>query len=106
MSVAKAVPKAGASVALVLSATRAKLKVTRLSADVTVTANQGQSPTGTIDVYIDGRRNSTTALRPGTQRITLPVFRSTGKHKVQVRYSGDSRVSSASSPTITVTVSK
>ncbi len=104
LSVAKAVPKAKASVALVLSATRAKVKSTRLAADVTVTADQGQSPTGTIDVYVDGRRSSTVALVPGTQRITLPVFRSTGKRKVQMRYSGDSRVSSASSPIITVTV--
>lgn len=104
LSVAKDVPKAKATVALVLSSTRAKVKSTRLSADVTVTADQGQSPTGSIYVYIDGKRNSTTVLAPGTQRITLPVFRSTGKHKVQVRYSGDSRVSSASSSTITVTV--
>jgi serine protease len=106
LSVAKEVSKAGASVALELSSTRAKLKVTRLNAQVLVTATQGQVPGGNIEVYIDGKRNSTVPVVEGGQQVLLPVFRSTGKHKVQVRYSGSAGVSGASSPTITVTVSK
>ncbi len=104
LSAAKAVLKAGASVALTLSSTRAKNKVTRLTAQVLVTATQEQVPTGNIDVYIDGKRISTTAVVEGGQEVLLPVFRSTGKHKVQIRYSGSPSVSAASSPTITVTV--
>jgi hypothetical protein len=91
---------------LELSSTRAKYKVTRLTAKMLVTATQGQVPTGNVDVYIDGKRSSTTPVVAGGQEVLLPVFRSTGKHKVQVRYSGSSGVSEASSPTITVTVSK
>jgi hypothetical protein len=77
-----------------------------LNAQVLVTATQGQVPGGNIEVYIDGKRNSTVPVVEGGQQVLLPVFRSTGKHKVQVRYSGSAGVSGASSPTITVTVSK
>jgi serine protease len=106
LSAAKAVPKAWATVALNLSATRARVKLTRLYAYVTVTAEQGQSPTGTVETYVDGRRVSTMTLGSGSARVYLPVFNTTGQHKVQVRYSGDSRVAYRWSPAVWVTVVK
>ena len=106
LSAAKAVPKAWATVALSLSATRARVKLTRLYAYVTVTAEQGQSPTGTVETYVDGRRVSTMTLGSGSARVYLPVFNTTGQHKVQVRYSGDSRVAYRWSPAVWVTVVK
>jgi serine protease len=106
LSVAKAVPKALASVKLRLSSTRARVKTTRLYAYVTVSAAQGQSPSGSAGVYVDGRLRSTATLVSGATRVRLPVFATTGRHKVQVRYSGSSRVSAKWSPTIWVSVSK
>ena len=106
LSAARAVPKARATVALSLSATRARVKLTRLYAYVTVTAEQGQSPTGTVETYVDGRRVSTLTLSSGAARVYLPVFATTGQHKVQVRYSGDSRVDYRWSPAVWVTVVK
>lgn len=106
LSAAKAVPKARATVALRLSATRARVKSTRLYAYITVTAEQGQSPTGTAETYVDGRRVSTVTLSSGYARVYLPVFATTGQHKVQVRYSGDSRVDYRWSPAVWVTVVK
>jgi serine protease len=106
LSAATVVPKAQASVALGLSATSARVKSTQLYAHVTVTADQGQSPTGTAETYVDGRRVSTVTLSSGAAQVLLPVFRTTGQHKVQVRYSGDARVDYAWSPTVGVTVSK
>lgn len=106
LSAAKVVPRARASVALRMSSTRAQVRTTRRYATVTVTAAQGQSPTGTLGVYVDGRRVSTVTLVSGSARFRLPVFRTTGKHKVQVRYSGNPRVSYKWSTAIWVTVSK
>jgi serine protease len=106
LSVAKVVPKARATVTLRLSSTRARLKTTRLYAYVTVTATQGQPSIGSIGLYVDGRHISTTTLSSGAARVHLPVFTTTGWHKVRVRYSGYSRVSYAWSPAVSVGVSK
>ncbi len=106
LSVAKVVPKARASVALRLSSTRARVSRTRLYAYVTVTAAQGQAPTGTVSAYVDGRRVALVTLSSGAVRVRLPVFAKTGRHKVQVRYNGNPRVSATWSPSFLVSVSK
>ncbi|KAA1397947.1 S8 family serine peptidase [Aeromicrobium ginsengisoli] len=106
LSAAKAVPKATASVTLRLSATRARVNTTRLYAYVTVTAAQGQSPTGSVEAYVDGRRVALVALSSGRAQVRLPVFSTTGSHKVQMRYGGNSRVSYKWSPSVWVSVSK
>ncbi|WP_157412821.1 S8 family serine peptidase [Aeromicrobium sp. Root236] len=106
LSVAKAVPKAQATVALRLSSTRARLRTTRLYANVTVTAAQGQSPTGTVGVYVDGRRVALVTLVSGQARVHLPVFTATGTRKVQVRFNGNARVVAKWSSAVGVSVSK
>lgn len=106
LSVAKAIPKARATVTLRLSSTRARVNRTRLYEYVTVTAAQGQWPGGSVRTYVDGRRVSTATLSSGAVRVHLPVFRTTGRHKVQVRYGGTSRVAAKWSTAVWVSVSK
>jgi serine protease len=107
LSAAKAVPKARSTVGLRLSTNRARLKKTRLSAYVTVTAAQGQSRAGHIRMYVDGRLVSTkTVGAGGTARVVLPVFRSTGRHTVKVRFVDTSRVAGGWSRQLWVRVTK
>ena len=105
LSAAKAVPKARASVALRLSATRAKVKSTRLYAVHHRDRRAGAVP--------DRHRRDVRRRRTGLDRHAelrgmraayLPVFSTTGQRKVQVRYSGDSRVDYRWSPAVYVTV--
>jgi len=106
LSAAKVVPKARASVGLRLSSTRARVSRSRLYAYVTVRAEQGQVPTGTVSAYVDGRRVALVTVVSGAARVHLPVFRTTGRHKVQVRYNGNPRVAATWSSSVVVSVSK
>jgi serine protease len=107
LSAARAVPKASAAVSLRLSSTHARVKTTRLYAYVTVKASQGQSSSGTVVMYVDGRRVAVVAVSGGlTASVRLPVFGTTGTHKVRAYFAGNLRVAARWSTTLLVTVTK
>lgn len=105
-SVARAVPKLSAKATLTLSRTTAYRRKTVVVAGSTVTASQGQVPTGTVSFYDGSKKLATATLVDGsTGNVSLPVFTSTGKRYIQARYSGSAIVAPASSAKVVVTVS-
>jgi hypothetical protein len=71
--------------------------------DVTVTGAQGVTPTGTVEVWVDGVKVGTAELRGGTASAVVGPFPTAGTRHVEVRYLGDD-VTRPSSGTTTVTV--
>jgi 5'-nucleotidase len=71
--------------------------------DVTVTGAQGVTPTGTVQLWIDGHQVATAQLTAGTASATVGPFASAGVRTFEVRYLGD-QVTSPGSTTLTVTV--
>ena len=71
--------------------------------DVTVTGAQGVTPTGTVEIWVDGVRVGSVELSDGTASAVVGPFASAGTRHVEVRYLGDD-VTKAGSATTTVTV--
>ncbi len=102
----RSVPKAGATVSLHLSTTKASKRKTVIIASSTVVATQDAPVSGTVSFYAGSKKLVTVTLVDGaTGDVALPVFTSTGTYSVQARYSGSDSVSPAKSPTIKVVVS-
>ncbi|MGW5096010.1 ExeM/NucH family extracellular endonuclease [Streptomyces nodosus] len=94
--------KVASKIDLKITPNKVVVNKTEVMAHVTVTAT-GAKPTGTVTVTVDGRSFCATISGGGVANIKLPVFRSTGKHTVTVKYSGDAKVLAGTAET-TVTV--
>ncbi|HEX3221949.1 MAG TPA: ExeM/NucH family extracellular endonuclease, partial [Nocardioides sp.] len=71
--------------------------------DVTVTGAQGVTPTGTVEVWVDGVQVGTATLAGGQASVVVGPFASAGTRHVEVRYLGDD-VTKPGSAATTVTV--
>jgi 5'-nucleotidase len=71
--------------------------------DVTVTGGQGVTPTGSVEIWVDGVKVATAMLSGGTASATLGPFANVGTRHVEVRYLGDD-ITKAGTATTTVTV--
>lgn len=99
--------KAASQVSLSLSTELIKQSRTRvvLAAAVTTGAS-GVVPTGIMRFYLDGQRLKTLTLeadRNGVATLRYPAISAAGRHRITVKYSGDSQLD-AVSRTRTVTV--
>jgi hypothetical protein len=75
--------------------------------DVTVTGAQGVTPTGTVEVWVDGVQVGTATLAGGQASVVVGPFASAGTRHVEVRYLGDDVTKPGSAATtVTVTNSK
>ena len=94
-SVEYAIVKAGSTVDATLSAAKAKRNRTRVTVKVKVATATGIAPTGTVRYFVDGVRvgnDKLTAADGGRASLKLPTFGSTGRHRVVVKYLGNSRL--------------
>jgi predicted extracellular nuclease len=78
-------------------------KGTTTTVEVAVTGDQGVTPTGTVEFWVDGEKVATASLSDGTASATVGPFRNAGVHHVEVRYLGD-QITEAGSATTTITV--
>jgi hypothetical protein len=99
--------KAGSRVSLSLSTERIKKSRTRVVVAAAVTTGaSGVVPTGSVRFYLDGQRLKTLTLeadRNGIAALRYPTISAVGRHRITVKYSGNSRVEAASR-TLSVTV--
>jgi 5'-nucleotidase len=70
--------------------------------DVTVTGAQGVTPTGTVEVWVDGVKVTTATLSDGAASAVIGPFATAGTRHVEVRYLGDD-VTDPGTATTTVT---
>ncbi len=70
---------------------------------VTVTGAQGVTPTGTVQLWVDGHQVGTVTLVNGSGSATVGPFASAGTRTVEVRYLGD-QVTKPSTASVTLTV--
>jgi predicted extracellular nuclease len=82
---------------------RVKKKKTASRIDVSVTGAQGVTPTGTVEVWVDGQKVGTATLDGGTASVMVGPFPNAGVRHVEVRYLGDD-VTTPGTATTTVTV--
>ena len=71
--------------------------------DVTVTGAQGVTPTGTVEIWVDGVKVGTAGLSGGSASVVIGPFASAGTRHVEVRYLGDD-VTKPGAATTTVAV--
>jgi hypothetical protein len=95
--------KQGSSVDVSAVPTTVKKKKGTATISVTVAGDQGVTPTGTVEFWVDGQQVSTAALSGGTASATIGPFATVGVRHVEVRYLGDN-VTASGSGTTTVTV--
>jgi predicted extracellular nuclease len=57
--------------------------------EVTVTGTQGVTPTGTVEIWVDGQHVTTATLSGGSTSAVVGPFASAGTRHVEVRYLGD-----------------
>jgi len=77
-----------------------------LTATLSQTNSAGSLPTGTITFLLDGATAGTGALVSGTTATYSLTVPTSGSHTVQATYPGDTNFASATSPVVTLTVSK
>ena len=80
-----------------------KKKKTASRIDIRVAGAQGVTPTGDVEVWVDGQRVTTTSLTDGAASVVVGPFATAGVRYVEVRYLGDD-VTRPGSATTTVTV--
>lgn len=83
-----------------LSTRTPQVRETRVAVDIAVTGPATLPVEGDLRVLVDGRRVATEAAGDGSVRVTLPVFRTTGRHRVVVRYGGSDLLAPQSTKTI------
>jgi 5'-nucleotidase len=93
----------GSTVTATATPTTVKKKKGTAQVDVTVTGDQGVTPTGTVQFWVDGQRVATATLANGTASATLGPWSTAGTRHVEVRYLGDD-VTKARTATLTITV--
>jgi serine protease len=71
--------------------------------DVTVTGAQGVTPTGTVQLWVDGHQVGTVTLVDGSGSATIGPFPTAGTRTVEVRYLGD-QVTKPGTTSVTLTV--
>lgn len=94
-SIVKATSKIGVSLST-KKVKRAKTKVV-VKAKITSTASS-VVPTGTVKFYLDGKLLKAVSLKAGHKgvvKLTYPKIAKAGKHKIVVKYSGTSKLTSA-----------
>lgn len=82
------VRKAAPELAVDLSTRTPQVRETRVRLDIGLAAPASLPVEGDLRVLVDGRLVATEAVGDGWVRVTLPVFRTTGPHRVVVRYGG------------------
>lgn len=94
------VRKASPQLDVELSTTTPQVRETRVRVDVAVTAPGTLPVEGDLRVLVDGRVVARETAGDGSVRVTLPVFRSTGRHRVVVRYGGSALLLADSSRSV------
>jgi predicted extracellular nuclease len=82
---------------------RVKKKKTASTIHVTVTGTEGVTPTGTVEIWVNGVKVTTTTLSGGEASATIGPFPDAGTQHVEVRYLGD-QVTKPGTASTTVTV--
>ena len=82
---------------------RVKKKQTSSTIHVTVTGDEGVTPTGSVEIWVDGQQVTTVSLSGGEASASIGPFPTAGTRHVEVRYLGDS-VTQPGTATTTVTV--
>lgn len=90
------VVKASSKLSLSLSSKTVKTAKTKVLATVKVsTKAPGITPTGEVKFYLDGKKLYTSTLpADGVVKFKYPKIKKKGKHLIQVKYTGDSRLNS------------
>jgi predicted extracellular nuclease len=71
--------------------------------DVTVTGDQGVTPTGKVKIKLDGEKLGTAMLEDGQASVVVGPFDKAGVYTLKVRYVGD-RVTASGRTTVQITV--
>ena len=82
---------------------RVQKKKTASTIHVTVTGTQGVTPTGNVEIWVDGQKVTTVTLSNGQASATIGPFPDAGTRHVEVRYLGDD-LTKPGTATTTVTV--
>jgi predicted extracellular nuclease len=82
---------------------RVKKRKTASTIHVTVTGTEGVTPTGTVEIWVNGVKVTTTTLSGGEASATIGPFPDAGTQHVEVRYLGD-QVTKPGTASTTVTV--
>jgi predicted extracellular nuclease len=82
---------------------RVKKKKTPSTIHVTVTGAEGVTPTGTVEIWVNGVKATTATLSGGEASATIGPFENAGAQHVEVRYLGD-QVTKPGTASTTVTV--
>ena len=98
------VAKAASTVTATVTPDTVKVKKDTVTAQVTVKA-AGVTPTGSVQVLVDGVPTRVVSLTDGAASVQLGPFATTGEKSIELRYLGDGHVTSGSA-TRTVTVVK
>ena len=93
----------GATVTATATPDRVQRKKTASRIDITVSGDQGVTPTGRVRVKVDGVEVGTATLSDGKASVTVGPFSTAGEHEVTVRYLGDD-VTEKAKATVTITV--
>lgn len=104
-SVEVVVSKADSATQSVLTPTQLVVHSGRATVRASVTAS-GFTPTGNVEVYVDGDLATSGALTDGGAVLQVGPFSTVGQHRVVVTYVGDSNTNASSSSVQTVTVVK
>ncbi|MFL6002414.1 MAG: ExeM/NucH family extracellular endonuclease, partial [Nocardioides sp.] len=104
-SVVIVVSKADSTTQAVVTPTRLEVRGDTATVQASVTAT-GFTPTGNVEVYVDGTLATTGALTDGSDVLQVGPFATVGQHRVVVTYVGDSTTRTSSSSAQTVTVVK
>jgi 5'-nucleotidase len=91
------------SVAATATPARVQKKKGTSTIDVTVTGAQGVTPTGTVQLWVDGHQVGTVTLVDGSGSATIGPFPTAGTRTVEVRYLGD-QVTKPGTTSVTLTV--
>ena len=82
---------------------RVKKKKTSSTIHVTVTGAEGVTPTGTVEIWVNGVKVTTATLSGGEASASIGPFPNAGTQQVEVRYLGD-QVTKPGTASTTVTV--
>jgi predicted extracellular nuclease len=93
----------GSTVTATATPDRVKRKKTASTIQVTVTGDEGVTPTGSVQIWVDGQLATTVSLSGGEASATIGPFANAGTRHVEVRYLGDD-VTEPGTATTTVTV--
>lgn len=99
------VTKATSTTQATVTPTQVAVRDGKVTVTAVVTA-AGHTPTGDVEVYVDGNRAATASLANGSAAAEIGPFPTVGSRSVTVRYLGDARTKGSESPASTVTVVK